>query len=104
MPEWRSAVEFVSFVRVLRSVHTQSPCARVCKVKHFQRRDSMTFVTINVLVLCEALGELPELADVVWACHGVEKWGAFEEAVVSNLLVYLYFHRCVVHRLNVLLR
>jgi hypothetical protein len=32
----------------------------------------MAFVTIDVLVLGEALGEVPEFADVVCACHGIE--------------------------------
>jgi hypothetical protein len=60
-------------------------------LKHFQRCHSTAIVTINVLVLSEALGELPEFAGVVCARHGFgsSRWHS-KERLFGDLLGYLY--------------
>lgn len=50
----------------------------------------MAFVTIYVVILGEALGELPESADVVCACHGLKVVDESKKRLPASILEYLY--------------
>lgn len=53
-------------------------------MQYFQWCDAVACVTIDVCVLGETLGELPEFADVVCARHGVEDADWIEEVSVGG--------------------
>ena len=48
------------------------------EVQYFQWCDAVACVTIDVLVLGETLGELPEFANVVCARHWIENGDGIE--------------------------